>query len=242
MPIAWDIQTFDRLNSTQSFIKTYSDLYEGFGVRCARQDNGVGRHGRVWEFGEGNLFFSFCITPYCAPQNVWHLSLLTGLAVFQCVHHFIPVAKLKWPNDILIGNKKCAGILIDVDDVQNNIIQKAVIGIGINVAHSPLETSTSLSDHSTRDISEDDVFQVLLNRFSKNYDEWRKNGINNIHDEYCSCHLSCGTAMCVKIDERVVEGQFKAIDRSGNLILIDDRTGQDIMVSSGDVFLADCSL
>ncbi len=234
MSINWDVRTFDYLDSTQSYMKTQA-LDEGLVIRAYSQGNGFGRHGRKWVEGSDNLYFSFVITPHCEVRHVGHLSFLTTVAVRESLYGYAPDARIKWPNDILINGKKCAGILIDIEETQDNKVTSVIIGVGINVSSSPLDTATCILEHSDVHVSCDQVFDSFLQSFSQLYLEWKGDGVSKIHDRYMDAHIDRGDLISVKIADKVIHGQILDIDVLGNLILCENASKDEVVITSGQI-------
>ena len=135
MNFPWDLQVYETLPSTQDqCIKlAHEDAQEGLVVQALSQEEGKGRRGRVWETGEGNLAFSFLLKPKSEARHIGHFSILIGVALVKAIGN---QAVLKWPNDVLIDGKKCAGILID-SNLDGSDIHWLVVGIGANTQTAP---------------------------------------------------------------------------------------------------------
>ncbi len=243
MSIKWAINTFDIIDSTQTMLKDMvlnDDSHEeGFVVSAERQSSGRARHGRTWEQGEGNLYLSFLITPNCTPQQIGQLSLLTGLAVNKTIHdHASNIdTRLKWPNDILINDLKCCGILIETLQSNEDIIQKLGIGIGINLASSPIEGSTNISCYTVDKINKSEFQNRLLNNFSDYYTLWQDYGFEKFLHEWLSFSYKKGTDVSVKSGSSKVTGKFETIDPDGNLMIVCNESLKLRKITSGEVFV-----
>ena len=111
-------------------------------VSARRQTAGRGRAGRVWQAGEGNLQASLAFLCAAPRNSAPELALLAGVAVIDAIRGISPLAldagvRLKWPNDVLIGNSKTGGILVESTTARGEPGFLAVIGIGLNVATGP---------------------------------------------------------------------------------------------------------
>lgn len=111
-------------------------------LSARRQTAGRGRSGRAWQSLDGNLAATLLFRPGCPPETLHQLSLLTGIAVCDAARAFHDAGgpdadrpRLKWPNDILAGGAKLAGILIESTSIGGKPI--AAVGIGVNVAAAP---------------------------------------------------------------------------------------------------------
>ena len=238
MGIEWNVQCFDVLDSTQSYIKS-CPLVEGLVVRALQQTNGVGRHGRKWEEGVGNLYFSFAIQPKCNLRHVGHLSIITSVALYETLSSYVGGAdlRLKWPNDIFLSGKKCSGILIDIVNSDSNQVLDAVIGIGVNIESAPLDIAHCLKMFCENVPDSGDIQDAFLKSFSYIYDDWQKNDIVDIHARYCQYHFSGADVISVKVGSDIVSGTFDSIDLYGNLRLIDGDDGAIKTITSGEILL-----
>jgi BirA family biotin operon repressor/biotin-[acetyl-CoA-carboxylase] ligase len=107
---------------------------EGTVVLAQYQTHGKGQHGNVWESETGkNLLMSIIWYPGFLPASQqFMISKIVSIAITDCVNDIIDDCKIKWPNDIYIGNQKLAGILIE-NSVKGSHLSSSVVGIGLNV-------------------------------------------------------------------------------------------------------------
>src|SRR6478609_987371 len=100
-------------------------------VTAGRQSGGKGRRGRTWVSEPGNLFASLLLTDPAPPEHWPELALVAALAIHDVVSEVAqglrPQLSIKWPNDVLIGGKKFAGVLIEGQGEEH-----VVVGVGIN--------------------------------------------------------------------------------------------------------------
>src|SRR5882672_7374266 len=117
-------------------------------VWARRQTTGRGRGGRAWQSPEGNVFFSMILRPQADWGDLNQLPLVTSVAVHAALRPSVPSARaltIKWPNDVLVDGAKVSGTLIESyrlirsTDVDRWSAEALVVGIGVNVAHSPSE-------------------------------------------------------------------------------------------------------
>ncbi|MCB1720592.1 MAG: biotin--[acetyl-CoA-carboxylase] ligase [Rhodospirillales bacterium] len=217
----WDIQVFTKLDSTQDECKRLAvdGGPEGTVVQAIQQVSGRGRHGRMWLSEEGNLAMSFILRPRCEIVKVGQISVMVGVALAQAIGK---KAQLKWPNDVLVDGRKCAGILID-SDLSGGALNWLVIGVGVNT-HSAPEMGAALN------VDCDEFRDAFLENISQFYAEFRRNGFVNIRDEWLERTYPKGAVLNV--------GTFEGLDEWGNLIV---RGAQNQLqtISAGDVFLKD---
>ncbi len=243
MSVQWDIHTLNSVESTQDEIiskyKLSPDLKQGYCIHALSQTHGKGRHGRVWENATDNLYLSFIIKPDLHLNQIGQISLITSLALNKTIVPYLTDIKpiLKWPNDILINGKKCAGILPDVIDSANDVIKALVIGIGVNINTAPIGTSTALRQSSNKEIDLETFRDDLLVNFSAYYDLYLQNGFEKFQYEWTKNSFPKGTKVSVKINDNQISGAFETIDQNGNMIIICDTTNALRKITSGDVFV-----
>jgi BirA family transcriptional regulator, biotin operon repressor / biotin---[acetyl-CoA-carboxylase] ligase len=212
-------------------LRTGSYQREGDWLITDRQSAGKGRLGRVWADGTGNFMGSSVvhIAPGDPPPHT--LALLAGLAVHAVVAVYIPppmVAMLKWPNDLLIGGAKLAGILLERQ------MDSVIIGIGVNLADAP-----QLPDRPTIALtqfgpapSRDHFAATLAAQFAEDLHRWRSYGLAPILSRWLAAAHPVGTALSVGD----ISGQFAGLTPDGALRLTLSDGGEQI-IHAGEVHL-----
>ena len=122
---------------------------DGHVVVADRQTQGRGAHGRSWASPSGtDLYFSIVLRPEVEPSSMALLTLAAGLGVREAVAALLPEQRItvKWPNDIWIGRRKCAGILVE-SRVSGTTVEAVIMGVGLNV--NRLEWPTELEPIAT---------------------------------------------------------------------------------------------
>lgn len=140
----WWIHTFDRVDSTNTVA---ARLPAWDAVRAVTQTSGRGRTGRYWVSDEGGLWLS-AVLPCPAEEPVWqYLPLAVGWGVGRMLRHDLGVAglRLRWPNDLMVGRKKLAGLL-----VERFSRETIIVGIGINVFNTPESRDAALTGMTVR--------------------------------------------------------------------------------------------
>lgn len=156
---------------------------EGVVVTTDFQESGKGQLGQVWESERAkNLQFSVIITPKLSIDMQFELSQLVAVSLKQWLDTLaVGQVKIKWPNDILVNNKKIAGVLIE-NSIQGQIIINSVIGIGVNVNQTNfskfLRPATSLKIEKNKDFNRKKVLQRFLAIFQSNYSLYKKSALN----------------------------------------------------------------
>jgi BirA family biotin operon repressor/biotin-[acetyl-CoA-carboxylase] ligase len=189
------------------------------------QTKGKGRMNRSWFSTKGKgMWLSIILRPEIAPQQAPQLTLLTATVLADVLQSYCNVKPLiKWPNDILLNNKKTAGILTEMQ-AEQDIINYIVIGIGLNVNQSTLELSeeirhkaTSLYIETEKENSINALIQEILMTFEKSYDQYIKNGFPDIKQKWESYGFKIGEEITIKTIKDHFHATFLGIEEDGAL-------------------------
>ncbi|GAI49699.1 unnamed protein product, partial [marine sediment metagenome] len=172
------------------------------------QTAGKGRIKRVWLTPKGNIALSIILYPRVIYLP--YLIMLASLAVVRSIETVTGLkTQIKWPNDVLINGKKVCGILTE-SDVRRDVVNYAIIGIGINVDlrlsdfPEALSTATSLVEELGRDISRVDVIRCLLVEVEKLYLALPAG--ESIYEEWRDRLVTLGRSVQVKSGKNILEG------------------------------------
>jgi len=238
-----EIFAFDLIDSTNLKAKALAreGASEGTIVIAEEQTAGRGRFSRAWFSERGkNLTFSLIIKPKIKNEYNGILSLYAGLAVAQAIQNILHTTpKCKWPNDVLLGDKKVCGILSEAI-LMNDIPEAIIIGIGINVnqTYFPEEikqTATSLSLYAGKQFNRFEVLAAVLERLENLYGDIQKGLLINILDgwkHYCSMF---GKEISINQSGQLTKGIAIGLDNDGGL-LMQTKNGK-IKILAGDVTL-----
>lgn len=138
MPTVW----IESTESTNSYLKSLLSegavprppIGEAVTLYAAREQTaGRGQRGNTWESEpDKNLTFSFCLNPGLRPAGQFAISEAVALAIVRTLAEYGIEAKVKWPNDIYVGDRKICGILIE-NSIMGNNIAESVVGVGLNI-------------------------------------------------------------------------------------------------------------
>ena len=214
---------------------------EGLVLATESQTAGKGRQGRAWQTRPGAaLTFSVLLRPDPVPQAArgW-LPLLAGVAVVHALGRVSALeASLKWPNDVLVGQGKLAGILAE------QAAGAVVVGIGINVLGGerdlPVASATSLERCGAGETDRTSLLAAILDDTEHWYVRWRETGHGDaetagLRKEYVSLSATVGQNVRVLLPgERVLTGLASGVDGAGQL-LVETADAGLVAVSAGDV-------
>ena len=231
---------YPSLTSTMEVAKQEAQLgaVEGTVVIAGEQTAGRGRIKRVWLSPKGSIALSIILYP--SVVNLPSLIMLASLAVVHSIEAVTGLrSQVKWPNDVLIKNRKVCGILVE-SEVRGDAVDYAIIGIGINinfrVADFPeiSSTATSLSDELGQDVSRLDIIRCLLVETEKLYLAVEAGG--SVYEEWRDSLVTLGRKVHVKSGETVYEGVAESVARDGSLLLRHSN-GSSTKIVAGDVSL-----
>ena len=162
--------SFPSLTSTNDYLKDhYSSLDNGTVVMTKHQTRGKGRLGRNWVDEEGALLFSFLLKGERYEPFISFLPLIAGAAMEETLLEEGVKTQIKWPNDIILNDKKCCGILLEA--ISDSKLQALVVGIGINLNNesfpSELDTATSLYLQTNKQYDKKSIMQKFLGHFDE---------------------------------------------------------------------------
>jgi len=231
---------YDSLKSTNNRAYELAEKGEPEGtlVVAETQTSGKGRLGRKWISPKGGgIYFSLILRPDMETDKVPVITLVAAVSIQKAIKKICGInAGIKWPNDILIGDKKVCGILCEIK-AQPDMVNFLILGVGINV-NTPLKKipppATSLKKETSRSISRIKLMRQILTEIEKDYLKLKKNGFKTLRTE-CK-KLSTVLKKRIKVNEHyhIVEGIAVDIDEKGALI-IRTKTGEKKRIFSGDV-------
>lgn len=221
------LRYFSQVSSTNDELKKIADTEaEGALVVAEVQRGGRGRMARTWHSPFGGLWFSLLLRPKISAAEAPMLTLMTAVAVAKTIREFTGVeAVIKWPNDILVGGKKVAGILTEMvaeADRVNYLILGVGININVNLAKFPAalkKEAGSLMAEYGAPISRIDFLAHLLKVLEDEYDALTQGGFNRLLQEWRQLDGIKGRRVTVSTAEGVAEGVAQGIDDEGNLIV-----------------------
>lgn len=247
---AWfNLEVHDHLESTNSYLmkKISGGQAHATCVVANLQTKGRGRRGRSWQAGLGaSLTFSVLWRFQCGASALSGLSLAVGVALIRAMHSFgITQAQLKWPNDVLIGHEKLAGILIELQgDMEGPSV--AVIGVGINlnlpdsIKQQIDQPATDLASAFTQPINPNELLGVLLKHLAEVLSNFEQQGFTALRDEWTTHHAY--HQQVVKMlhpDGRETIGTVVDVAEDG-ILLVKTALGEQ-RFSSGEISLRDAS-
>jgi BirA family transcriptional regulator, biotin operon repressor / biotin---[acetyl-CoA-carboxylase] ligase len=218
---------------------------EGLVLLADCQSAGKGRMGREWQSPEGvNLYFSILLRPPLPPASAAQIPLLAGIAAARGISRATGLeGRIKWPNDVLLGGKKIAGILAEME-AEGGQIRFVILGIGVNVnwrrRDMPAflrETATSLMEEGGDEFSRFRVADEIFEEFEREYTLFLREGFSaGVREEWNRLSWVNQKHVIASAVDKTWEGLALGLDEDGALLL-EDEEGRIHRFIAGDVSL-----
>ena len=216
-----------------------SGAFEGTVVLASVQTAGRGRLGREWVSPAGGAYFSAVLRPDVAPFDVSALSLVVALGIARGLERVGVVARLKWPNDVLLGDRKLAGVLLEMA-AEADAVEWVVAGVGLNVKRpdgpATHARAAYLSD-CVEGLGVAMAVATVLDGIAETYGEWAATGFAALRGEFDARSSVVGQEVTVSDRDGGVRasGMVCGVDDDGRL-LVAGESGVSA-VSAGEVTL-----
>jgi len=238
--IARKIYSYKETSSTNdaAYHLAASGEKEGSVVIAESQTAGRGRMGRFWVSPKSKgAYFSVILRPDILPKEVSSITLFSALSVAKTIREMANLAAfIKWPNDVLINNKKICGILTEMN-AETDKINFVIIGIGININTKEEllpKGATSIMEAQGAEISRIELVKGIFKNLDKYYKLFNSGQIAEIIREYKEFSNFLGKRIQVAYHDAKLEGYAIDVDKEGALILRMD-SGLNERVLAGDV-------
>ena len=242
---SYTIQTFDELKSTNLYaLDNIGQLDNATVIVAKSQSHGRGRLQRNW-FSESreNIYLSIVLKPSNSLSNNLPLSNLTqymAVVVAKLLETYTVSSQIKWPNDILINNKKIAGILCETK-VRGTHLEGVVLGIGLNLKLGPDDLkkidqpATALNLELGANVDKNIFVSKMLDLFFERYDVFLEKGFLEIRDDYIQRCNFIGKVIKVRNLNEIVEGYALDVNNNGALVFKNSRTNKVEQLFTGDL-------
>lgn len=227
--IGQNIHYFSEIDSTNNVAKKLAEegAEEGTVIIAETQTRGRGRRGKQWISPPGGVWMSIILRPQIPPSEAPQLTLMTGVAAAETIKNKFGLdVGIKWPNDILIGNRKVCGILTEAN-AKFSTLDYVVVGIGIdanvkteNFPSDIQKSATSLKKELNEEIRGPELVQEFLKIFENHYNEFKSGNFPEILGEWRRMSKTIGSYVEVRKQlGKIVRGEAIGINTDGALIL-----------------------
>jgi len=251
LPGVYNLIAFDHIGSTNDEAKRLAGLGEdecpdGTLVWAKSQSAARGRRGRTWESLDGNLFLSLVLRPDVPIMEATQLGYVAALAVYDTIAELCPAgyeAQCKWPNDVLLNDKKFCGILLEASSNSGGVLDWLVLGLGINVAQHPDDSNldyatTSFHAEGATDITREQTLVSFARNFLLWTRRWLDDGFSVIRENWVWRAKGIDQEIEVRLEYETLSGIFAGIDENGALLLRQGAGNASVIktITVGDVF------
>ncbi len=238
--VLWNFVELDEVGSTQAVAKGLASMGapEGTTVVARSQTSGEGRLGRAWVSPVGGLYMSFVLRPGNI-QRPELFTLVSAVAVVRGVKKATGlVPAIRWPNDVMVGGRKLAGVVAEAQSVRQELIQ-VIVGVGVN-CNSPVSHIDGLKGEATsirEELGRHEEISVLkhsvLDSFSQFYEVWKGGG--DMAQAWRNHVGTLGKRLSVKLktEETPFSCAAKEIGDDGSLLV--EKDGEPVVVRAEDL-------
>jgi len=226
--IGKDIYHYEVASSTMdiAFKLALDSSCQGTVVCAESQHQGRGRLGRTWLSPKSKgIYLSIILRPPVTPNETSKLTLLAAVAVSEAIREVSGIdCQIKWPNDILVNEKKVGGILTELN-AEMDKVKFVVLGIGLNVNTRKISLpakSTSLKEEKKELISRVELTKEILRKIDMLYSLFLKEGFVPIIEKWRQLSSTLGQRVKVSSQNKVIEGEALDIDQDGGLLIRKD--------------------
>jgi BirA family biotin operon repressor/biotin-[acetyl-CoA-carboxylase] ligase len=238
--IAKEIYHYDMVPSTMNIAMDLAikGCKDGTLVCAEGQYKGRGRLNRFWSSPKHKgIYFSLVLRPEISPAESPKLTLLSAISVCEAIRNFTKLdCLIKWPNDLIISNKKLGGILTEMN-AEMDMVKFVIVGIGINV-NTPESLlppqATSLKDRLGKRISRIELTKQILVNMDREYVLAMRDGFKSIISKWRKLSATLGHRVRVHFHHEYIEGQAIDIDEEGALLVKKD-SGIVERITAGDI-------
>jgi len=236
LPGSFMLTKLEETHSTNDVAKQMASdgAVHGTVVMAQRQTAGRGRQGNQWDSPEGNLFVSYILRPDVPLGQAVQLSFVAAVALADTLSESLPdqFVELKWPNDVLVGGKKIAGILIETE-VTGDDLDWLVLGVGVNIAASP-DYAVSLKSFGLN-MAPEQCLDLLTHKLQFWLETWSHNGFQQVRKAWLKRAHGMGGPLTARLARETLKGTFTGLDEEGALLLELEGSGV-VKITDGEVF------
>lgn len=242
-PPGFTILAYGPVESTQEEAKRLAadGAADGTVVWAESQSAGRGRRDRQWNSPPGNLYASLILRPRETAATAAQLSFVTALALADAIvlngPPDLPLT-LKWPNDILVADRKVAGILLESSARPDAGLDWLIVGTGVNITTAPTGTKMpagALVEAGISRLTPDRLLGDYLAAFSGWRSRWMASGFEPVRTAWLARAKGVGGAISVRLSDGSAYGRFETLDENGALVLRHD-DGSRRRIAAGDVY------
>jgi BirA family biotin operon repressor/biotin-[acetyl-CoA-carboxylase] ligase len=226
----------DRVDSTNTYARDLlakGEIEEGLVVMASEQYAGKGQNRNTWQSEPGkNLTFSVILHPsFLEPAQQFRLNKAVSLAIAGFMSSLVSDVSIKWPNDICVGTKKIAGILIE-HNISGSRLESSVAGFGININQTryarEIPNPVSLIQVLLREMALKEALESVCRFLDDRYSQLKNGKFALLDADYNTFLMGSGEWRSFRKEELIFEGKIEGVDDFGRLLL---RTREDELLT-----------
>lgn len=226
-PFRLEVERHGAVTSTNDLVRAAAEAGAAAGlcIVAERQTAGRGRHGRSWQSPSGNLYASLLLRPERPLAEMASLSLVVAVTLAEAIEALgCPIRpEVKWPNDVLLGGAKVAGILLEAASADRSRCDWLIVGIGVNVRTSPAGgvgyPATDLLAAGLPDVQPANLLTELLPRLERDAGSWLGQGFPPFRDAWLARARGLEQPIELRLGDRLVRGVLAGIDAQGAVLV-----------------------
>lgn len=229
----WKLHRFGGVSSTMEAAGKFAEegAEEGTIVLAETQTSGKGRLGRKWYSPPDGLYLSLILRPKIAPASAQMITFMSAVAAAKALRRYGLDAMIKWPNDVLIDERKVCGILTEIS-LSLNSINYVIIGIGMNVNSEPSKdlkgTATSIKEELKKEVDREELLKRLLEELEAQY-TLLLGEFHSILGEWKRLSATLRKNVRVEMQREVIEGEAVDVNENGLILKLQDGSFRTII-------------
>ncbi len=234
----------NKITSTNTWSKENIEALDDKTIVSANcQTKGRGRFVREWvSDNPENIYMSFVLKPKCDDFSKLPLANLTqylALCLAKVLEEYEVQPKIKWPNDILVNDKKISGILAELV-IKKGEFLGLVLGLGLNLNMREKELqkidkpATALNLETQKQFTKEEILEKVIDKFFENYETFLKKGFSSIREEYLKYFFLMNENVKINLEFKFVGGKIIDVNENG-VLLLQTKTGEIQEISIGDI-------
>lgn len=245
-PQGWRLAEFASIDSTnaEAIRRARAGEPAGFAAAAREQTAGRGRSGRAWSTGGDDLALSILLRPAMPAAKAAAASFVAALAVHDFAKAQLPAdapLAIKWPNDVMIGDGKLCGILLEASGGRSGLVDWLVIGMGVNLGptgHGAAPNAIDLVTAGAAALAPDVAARLLLRDLDRWLGVWMRQGFAPVRDAWRARARDLGREVVARLPKKTVHGRALDLACDGALVL-ELADGGRRRIAAGDVFPLD---
>jgi BirA family biotin operon repressor/biotin-[acetyl-CoA-carboxylase] ligase len=228
-PAGHDLILLDEVESTMAEARRRAPFARPTWIAARRQNAAVGRRGRSWAAPEGNLSVTLTLAPGCGPAQAALYSFVASYALYATLLAYVEdkdAVTLKWPNDVLLGGGKLAGILLESDGTAE-LVTRLSIGIGVNLNTRPAAVAiepgglipVTLSEVTGEAIDPLEFLSFLAEHLAHQARFFHAHGFGPLRAAWLERAARLGERITARMADEEIAGLFETVDADGQLVL-----------------------